>query len=174
MTIDSIPNLYDAQNNKTNEVAFTKSLLKAMFDLNDKFQLQQGIELNIYYDMTNNTKDSLLYVGDPLTLPADTAEKDSKDYRLIGALGNVDLEQTFKEKIRIVDKDLNVFELNDGQGIKHNSQVYQNLNKRKMRRRFIDSSFGIKQDLKDFLIDEATEEKWFEILITRLTELIKV
>ena len=174
MGIDQINNLYDAQANKVNVTAFTKSMLKLVFDLNDKYQLQQGVELDIYYNMDDNTKNSLLFVGDPLTIVADQTERDSKDYRRIGTVGNVDLKETFKHLVRIVDKDLGVFELNDGESMKYNLSVYQHLPKRKLRRTFIDSSFGIKQDLKDFLINEATEEKWYSVLINNLELLIKV
>jgi hypothetical protein len=174
MGIDSIPNLYDAVENKVNHMAFVKSMLKAIFDLNQKYQLQEGVELGIFYNMTDNTKDSLLFVGDPLTLPADQAEKDSKDYRYIGTVGNVDFKESFKELVRIVDKDLGVFELNDGENIKYNQEVYQNVPKRKLKRKWPDSSLGIKADLKNFLEQEAKEEKWYEMLINTLENLIKV
>jgi len=174
MGIDSIINLYDAVGNKTNEVAFVKSMLKQMFDLNQKYQLQQGIELDIFYNMTDNTKNSLLYVGDPLTLPADRQEKGSKDYRRIGTVGNVDFKETFSDLLRIIDKDLGVFEINDGENLRYNQVVYQNMPKRKLKRQWPDSSIGIKADVKNFLETVAKEDGWFSVIISNLTALIKV
>lgn len=159
---------------KVNESAVTEFVIDTMIDISKKFELQQNIELDVYYDISKKSNNELFTVGDPLKIVEDeeTLEANKDNFQRVATLGGLDL--TTLKIIRIVDKDLGVYELDDGQGIKHNLAVYQNLDKRKLKRSFIDSSFGIESDMKAFLLETALAEKWFDGVTASLDKAIKL
>lgn len=63
--------------------------------------------------------------------------------------------------------------MNDGQGLKMHSELYSGLNKRVMKRKWVDSSFGNRDDLKAFLIELAIEENWYSTMEASVNKAIK-
>lgn len=162
---------------KIEQPVLTTKLVEKVLDLNDKYNLAAGnnVEVDIYLNRLDTSKSELLLVGDPLTFEADQAllEEEGKEYQKIGTIGNVDIENQYKDLIRIVDKDLGVYEMNDGQGLKMHSELYAGLNKRVMKRKWVDSSFGNRDDLKAFLIELAIEENWYSTMEASVNKAIK-
>ena len=150
---------------KIEQPVLTQKLVDKVLELNDKYDFAEGqaVEVDIYLNRLDTSKSELLLVGDPLTVDTDLTllQEDGKEYQRIGTIGNVDIEHQYKDLVRIVDKDLGVYEMNDGQGLKMHSELYAGLNKKLMKRTFIDSSFGNRDDLRAFLIELATEQNWY-------------
>lgn len=162
---------------KIEQPILTTKLVEKVLDLNDKYDFAEGqaVEVDIYLNRIDTSKSELLLVGDPLTVDVDLTllEEEGKEYQRIGTIGNVDIENQYKDIIRIVDKDLGVYEMNDGQGLKMHSELYAGLNKRVMKRKWVDSSFGNRDDLKAFLIELAIEENWYSTMEASVNKAIK-
>lgn len=162
---------------KIEQPVLTTKLVEKVLELNDKYNLAAGnnVEVDIYLNRIDTSKSELLLVGDPLTFEADQAllAEEGKEYQKVGTIGNVDIENSYKDIVRIVDKDLGVYEMNDGQGMKKHSELYAGLNKRIMKRKFVDSSFGNRDDLKEFLIELAIEENWYSRVEASVNKAIK-
>ena len=162
---------------KIEQPVLTTKLVEKVLELNDKYDFAEGqaVEVDIYLNRIDTTKSELLLVGDPLTVDVDLTllQEEGKEYQRIGTIGNVDIENQYKDIIRIVDKDLGVYEMNDGQGLKMHSELYSGLNKRVMKRKWVDSSFGNRDDLKAFLIELAIEENWYSTMEASVNKAIK-
>lgn len=175
MGLDTQTNLVDTNAKKVNSDSFADYMITKMLDLNQKYDIKSGsnVEVTLYYDTHKKESGEIFAIGDPLDIVKDEADLKAKEdaYKRIGTVGNMDLE-SFKI-VRLVDKDLQVYEIDDGKGMKYNLSVYQHLSPRIIKRTMIDSSFGILSDVKDFLVETAIFEKWYSTLEVNFNEIIK-
>lgn len=166
---DTTEVLYDTKTKQVDAQVFSDYIIDKILELNDKFKVEGGdIEVDCYYNTEQNKMDELLLVGDPTTIPQDEKElEDNKDaYMRVGTIGTTDLSMW--PIMRLVDEELQVWELDDGLGRKLHSEVYAGLDKWTMKRKFIDSSFGIREDMIAFIKEYAVKFGWYETLTTNL------
>ena len=157
--------LYNDQTKAVDAQVFSDYLIDKILELNDKFKVEgQSIELDCYYNTQTNTKNELLLVGDPVTMPQDEAilEGSKEAYMRIGTIGTTDLSMW--PMMRLVDEELQVWEFDDGLGRKLHADVYKGLDKWAMKRKFIDSSFGIREDMIAFIKEYAVKFGWYDTL----------